>query len=277
MYIIAVFFLILLILCLVFTLIGLTILQCSGLSFAHADKNNERFMDDNPSLSKISCHSPLVCENHKKVIHDFLTFRPRSPKEQTYFTRKYFVLIGREGRRDGNDNENNEGENVGQAIRTYITVKEQVLDKLMKYLYSQSNFVIIFDKPEFQGKMYLLPTMRSQSWESEVLKPLQFIPHPSKLHLESVTNEPPVTEGFVEGKEKSRIHLPLNDFFRQFQLHYGRKFSCIVPKGIVLEFIPIQQYSTSSETMIIKQGQHSNLSYFISPLLRFSLYTNVKD
>ena len=256
---------------------------------------------------------------------DFMSYSVREARPQTYFSTSKFTLVGDDEASEMTDmaesadlnelteltdlatstessesTQNGSTTKVPLAISVFMNLRTHILNDLIQYVHDRNEFVIFFDRPEFQGKIYLIPASRSHEWNSSVFKPMQYQPHPSFLEMERVKNKENKVEAFepllntemfemfLDGDEMSppsptpssppsppssyKPHIPLDTFISKFQLYYGRKFSCIVPRDVMIEFTPIQKEAKSSEPMIIREGKHDLVTYYLSPLLQFSVH-----
>lgn len=317
----------------------------------HSRSSSNEGFKNSPSSSSSPSHPPTIQSQYtghyssiQKVMADFMSYSVREARPQTYFSTSNFTLVGDDMNEitdmsESSQNDGN-GRKIPLAVSVFSSLRTRILEDLIRYVHHRNEFVIIFDRPEFQGKMYLIPATRSHKWNSSVFKPMQYEPHPSFLEMERVKNvkdvdkvekiervekveemkemigdavetfdtfEPFVNIEMYEDEDKIEVplpsppspltplpsppppppltpsssptppssfkpHMPLDTFISKFQLYYGRKFSCIVPKDVMLEFIPIQKEAKSSEPMIIREGEHDLVTYYLSPLLRFSVH-----
>lgn len=300
--------------CLIFVLLILLFPLVIRLSYVL--RINENYSNGGPTYqTRYNEHYLSI----QRVMHDFMSYSAPNASPQTYFTKSNFSLVGDNFADESNETYRaDDGEKLPLAVSVFNDLRTRILDDLVNYIHNRAEFVLIFDKPNFQGKMYLIPATRSHTWNSNIFRPKQYVPRPSFLELERLD-----AEGEEKGKERKegkrnmnmnmnieafkvdddieaengengeneengeqdessppspfqasslKPHVPLDVFIPKFQLFYGRKFSCIIPKDVVLEFIPVQKEAKSSEPMILREGKHDLVTYYMSPLLRFSVH-----
>jgi len=134
----------------------------------------------------------------KNILTDFLTYSNDEPVQQTWFSTLFFTLIGNHevGERGEVGEEGEErlrvikrdttGEKEDAAISKYKKLKENLQFRMTEDLFSQNDFILFFDKPDFKGKMYLLPAGRAHEWKSKIFKPKEYLPRPSFIEMNNL-------------------------------------------------------------------------------------------
>jgi hypothetical protein len=113
-------------------------------------------------------------------------------------------------------------------------LRNTMIGHAMHQIRQTKDFIIFFTDFEFRGNMYLLPAV-NHTWNSEMRTEAFATPPDNPSHFE--------------------------EFVEQFNFYYGRKFSCIVPEGVVVTIKPVQGGSYPGEPVVIGQGKHAQLVY----------------
>lgn len=108
-------------------------------------------------------------------------------------------------------------------------IRQHVLDIGIHALREKltERWIVLFDKPNFQGKMYLIPKADAL-WEA---------------------TDP-------------NANLMLNEFVKTFGFYFGRAFSALVPVGYSIALVPIPSNLYPSEPVMIPEGEHMTLNYY---------------
>jgi hypothetical protein len=130
-------------------------------------------------------------------------------------------------------------------------LRNKIRNDLIEILYNQNQFIVVFEKPNFLGKMYLFPSNKHIEWHSPF--------HTNKNEETGSIN-------------KNNNHMHISKFIHDFNFYHGLAFSCIVPKHCAIELIPIQMVNISSQNMIIRAGKHDNIKYFMSKIKNFIIH-----
>lgn len=126
---------------------------------------------------------------------------------------------------------------IGIEPSDLLSFQNKILEYAIATLRVKPDWILFFDKPNFQGKIFVLPR-KALEW---------------KYGSDKVSSE-------------------LETFIRDFQIYYGRKFSVMIPAAntkITIE--PIQGGSYPGEPLVLSSGFYESVDYFKGPVNSFTI------
>ena len=123
-------------------------------------------------------------------------------------------------------------------------LRHTMISHAIHQLRKTTDFIMFFSDFDFKGNVYLLPVV-NYTWTS-------------KMRTEAFATPPTNPSHFEE-------------FVEVFSFYYGRKFSCIVPEGVVVTLKPVQGGTYPGEPVVIGQGKHAQLVYHKGPIEKVSV------
>lgn len=128
-------------------------------------------------------------------------------------------------------------------ISKMFQLRNDLLDTIKSTLYSSNEYILFFDKPQFEGKMYIIPVyFKKMTWQEKDGK------------------EDIIKEEFMDITKKK---MSFTEFVNEFKFYFTRKFSVRIPQNMSITITSYDKASNESkgQTFHIKGGVHSHLEY----------------
>jgi hypothetical protein len=160
-----------------------------------------------------------------------------------------------------------------------------MLNSALSIFTSTQDLILIYDKTNFMGKIYMLPCYKSISWKLDNMTNAQKYHDQTDALLGIMNKKYGLEKREGDGKkekedENNNIFLPSNlmsigNFIEEFKFYFNRSFSCIIPENTTMIIHPFDRNNPDDEPLILKSGKHDKVFYSIPSVREFHIEKNI--
>lgn len=185
-------------------------------------KQKELFNNNN-GTTLFSCDTK--CNSTKRQLTDWVNYNAEQDMRPEI---DFLILVGKPNNED---------------IPKLIGIQRQIHKAALSIFHNLNDFIVFFDKPNFEGRFYLIPS-RIDNWKAKTVP---------------------------EEETSNSSSISLEAFVHSFSFYFGRHFSCIIPDHIIIHIIPLQRDNVASDPVILRKGKHNSVRYYKSVVREFKI------